>query len=88
MAVSVSLTDREVEMILHVCSEYLEVFGEAEGTNEYTRYMMDTGLCSAIRKIGKGRNAENVYAKYKTVRTYPTFEEWEVSKGIADSEVE
>lgn len=77
---TVSLTDREIEMILQVSIEYIEIFGEAEGTSECTKYMIDTGLGSAIRKIGKGKNVEDVYSAYRTVKTYPTFDEWKANR--------
>ncbi len=84
---TVSLTDREIELLLQIFSEYIEVFGEAEDTSEYTKYMMDTGLCSAIRKIGKGRNIEDIYSEYKTVKTHPTFEEWKANKYLTKESI-
>ena len=82
----ISLTDREVEMVLKACGEYIWVFGEAEDTTEYTNYMVDTGLGSAIRKIGKGRRISSIYSKYKTVRKYPEFEEWKAQKDDQENE--
>lgn len=78
---TVSLTNREIEALLAVCTEYIEVMGEAEDTHDYTEYMLDTGLGSAMRKIGKYRNCSLVYSKYKTVRNYPEFDEWVGKRG-------
>lgn len=78
---NVSLTDREVDMLLAACTEYIEIMGEAEDTHDYTEYMLATGLGSAMRKIGKYRPISRVYGKYKTVRNYPEFEEWRGEKG-------
>lgn len=78
---NVSLTDREIEMLLAVCTEYIEVMSEAKDTHDYTEYMIETGLGSAMRKISKHRNGSLVYSKYKTVRSYPEFEEWLGERG-------
>lgn len=83
---TISLTNREIEMVLQIFVEYIETFGEAEGTNEYTKYMIDTGLGSAIRKIGKGRNAGNIYSAYKTLKNIPTFEEWKANRTESEAE--
>lgn len=83
---TISLTDREIEIILQICIEYIEIFGEAEGTSNYTKYMIDTGLGSVIRKIGKGRNVENIYSTYKTVSQYPTFDEWKATRTESEDE--
>lgn len=80
----ISLTDIEIQRVLNACSAYIEVMGEAEDTHEYTLYEIETGLGSALRKISKGRNGQRVYAKYKTVTKYPTFEEWKTAR--AESE--
>lgn len=77
---TVSLTDREIEVLLAVCTEYIEIMGEAEDSHDYTQYMIDTGLGSAMRKIGKHRNCSLIYSKYKTVRNYPEFEVWRGGK--------
>lgn len=73
---TVSLTAIEVERLLDACHEYIELMSEGEDTHDYTLYEIETGLGSAMRKISKGRNGEHVYAEYKTVTKYPTFEEW------------
>lgn len=78
---TVSLTDREIEVLLAVCTEYIEIMGEAEDTHDYTEYMVDTGLGSAMRKISKYRNGSWDYSKYKTVRRYPEFDEWVGKRG-------
>lgn len=81
----ISLTDREIESVLSACIQYIELMGEGEDTHEYTIYEIETGLGSALRKIGKGRNCQRVYEKYKTVSQYPTFDEWKATR--AESEV-
>ncbi len=77
---TLSLTNREVETIIDACFEYIEIMSNGEDTHEYTEYMLETGLGSALRKIGKGRNLGNLYSKYKTVNKYPTFEEWQANR--------
>ena len=81
---TISLTDIEIERVLDACDQYMEIMGEGEDTHEYTIYELETGLGSALRKLSKGRNEERVYAKYKTVRQCPTFDEWKMA--IAESE--
>lgn len=74
-----NLTSREVEMLLAVCGEYIEIMEQAEGTADYTEYMVNNGLGSAMRELGKGRNIGNIYkhyAKHRENYNYPTFEEW------------
>lgn len=78
---TVSLSERELDMLFAVCTEYIEVMGEAEDTHDYTEYILDTGLGSAMRKISKYRNGSVAYSKYKTVRSYPEFEEWLRERG-------
>ena len=73
---TISLTDIEIQRVLDACIGYMEIMGQGEDTHEYTLYEIQTGLGSALRKIGKGRNIQSVYAKYKTVTKYPTFDEW------------
>lgn len=81
---TISLTDTEIQRVLTACMGYMEIMGEGNDTYEYTNYEIETGLGSALRKIGKGRNVEKVYAKYKTVSQYPTFDEWKAAR--AESE--
>lgn len=81
---TISLTKREIEMVLDACGRYIELMEEGEDTQEYTTYEIETGLGSALRKIGKGRKLQCVYVKYKTVTKYPTFDEWK--KFRAESE--
>ena len=38
-----NLTTQEVSMLLDACTEYIEVFGEAEGAQKYVKYMLDLG---------------------------------------------
>lgn len=81
---TISLTDREIELVLSACGQYIELMEDGEDTHDYTVYELETGLGSALRKLSKGRKGERVYAKYKTVTKYPTFDEWKV--GRAESE--
>ena len=81
---TISLTEREIDLVLDACGQYLEILGEGEDTCEYTEYTVETGLGSALRKIGKGREIASIYSQYKTVRNYPSFEEWKKAK--AESE--
>lgn len=83
---TISLTDREIELVLSACNQYIELMGEGEDTHDYTIYEMETGLGSALRKIGKGRNRQHVLAKYKTVRQYPTFDEWKAARAESEDE--
>ena len=83
---TISLTDREIERVLDACNGYIEIMEDGEDTYEHTIYEMETGLGSALRKISKGRNGQYVYAKYKTVTKYPTFDEWKASKVESEDE--
>lgn len=78
---TISLTKREVDMILDACTEYMEILGQAEETHNYTVYTIETGLGSALRKIGKGRNISKVFREYKTVTNYPSYEDWLKMRG-------
>ena len=90
----VNLTGREIMMLLQVTTQYIEVFGGSEGTDEYTKYMMDTGLGSALKKLYKGRNGYKVYKDYVCHRegyTYPKFEQWksiikDMAKEVQDND--
>lgn len=73
---TISLNDREIIMVLEACTQYCELMSEGEYTCDYNKYMLETGLGSAMRKIGKGRYASRIYGAYKTVSKYPSFEEW------------
>lgn len=81
---TINLTDREIESVISACGQYIELMEQGEDTHEYTQYEIETGLGSALRKISKGRNGQRVYAKYKTVTKYPTFDEWKEAR--AESE--
>jgi len=81
---TISLTNREIELVLSACGQYIELMEEGEDTHDYTIYELETGLGSALRKLGKGRNCQRVYARYKTVTEYPTFDEWKATR--AESE--
>ena len=81
---TISLTDIEIQRVLDACGQYIELMEEGEDTHDYTIYELETGLGSALRKLSKGRNGQRVYGKYKTVRQYPTFDEWKAFR--AESE--
>lgn len=83
---TVSLTDREIELVLSACSQYIEIMNEGEDTHDYTSYEMETGLGSALRKIGKGRSYQLIFEEYKTVRQYPTFDEWKAARAESEGE--
>ena len=85
---TISLTDIEIRRVLDACHSYIEIMGEAEDTHEYTVYEIETGLGSALRKLSKGKNGQHVYAKYKTVSQYPTFDEWKAARADKKSEDE
>lgn len=81
---TISLTDREIDLVTSACIQYIELMGQGVDTHEYTIYELETGLGSALRKLCKGRNGQRAYAEYKTVRQYLTFDEWKA--GRAESE--
>ena len=83
---TISLTDIEIQRIISACGQYIELMEQNEDTYEYTLYEIETGLGSALRKICKGKNGQYVYAKYKTVRQYPTFEEWRAARAESEDE--
>ena len=77
------LNNQEITMILAALLEYIDIMEQAEQTVEYTNYMLENGLGSAIRKLSKGRNGENVFSKYPYHREaykYPSFEEWKAER--------
>ena len=83
----VSLTDIEVQRVLDACHAYIELMSNGEDTHDYTIYEIENGLGSALRKISKGRNGEQVYGKHKTVTKCPAFEEWQkLRKGSEDTD--
>lgn len=81
---TISLTEREIELVLSACGQYIELMENGEDTHEYTIYELDTGLGSALRKLSKGRYSQRVYAGYKTVTKYPTFDEWKAGRGESE----
>lgn len=83
---TISLTYREIQKVLDACIAYMELMSDGEDTHEYTIYEIETGLGSALRKLSKGRNGQNVYAKYKTVTKYPTFDEWKATRVESEEE--
>lgn len=82
---TISLTNIETQRVLDACIGYIEMMGEGEDTHDCTDYMLETGLGSALRKISKGRNRERLYAKYKTVTKYPTFDEWKAARAESEN---
>lgn len=83
---TISLTDIEIERVLDACGSYIQIMAEAEDTHDYTIYELETGLGSALRKINKGRIGQRAYAKYKTVRQCPTFDEWKATRAESEDE--
>lgn len=83
---TISLTDIELRRVLDACGQYIELMEGGEDTHEYTIYEIENGLGSALRKLCKGRNGQRVYAKYKTVRQCPTFEEWKAARAESENE--
>ncbi len=81
---TISLTNREIGLVLSACNQYIELMEYGEDTHDYTIYEIETGLGSALRKLSKGTNGQRVYARYKTVTEYPTFDEWKAAR--AESE--
>ena len=77
---TISLTNREIELVLSAVGQYIELMEEGEDTYDYTVYQIETGLGSALRKLSTRRNGMKVYAKYKTVTEYPTFDEWKAAR--------
>ena len=77
---TISLTEIEIQRVLDACNAYMEIMGQGEDTHEYTVYEIETGLGSALRKICKGKNGQQVFKKYKTVSKCPTFDEWRATK--------
>ena len=77
------LNNQETNMVLTALLEYIDIMEQGEQTAEYTRYMMENGLGSAVRKLSKGRNGEKVFSKYPYHREaykYPSFEEWKAER--------
>ena len=84
---TISLTDIEIQRVLDACMGYMELMGQGEDTHDYSIYEIETGLGSALRKIGKGRNGQHVFAQYKTVTKCPTFDEWKASRAESEDKV-
>lgn len=77
------LNNQETNMVLAALQEYIDLMESGEETIEYTIYMLENGLGSALRKLSKGRNGEDVFAKYPCHResyNYPSFEEWKAMR--------
>ena len=83
---TISLTNREIELVVSACNQYIELMADGDDTHDYTIYEVETGLGSALRKLCKGRNGNSVYAKYKTVTKYPSFDEWKADKAESEDE--
>ena len=57
------LNNQETTMILSALLEYISIMEQGEQTVEYTNYMLENGLGSAIKKIAKGRNGGAVFCQ-------------------------
>lgn len=80
---TITLNEREISMVLDAVNQYIDIMTSGEDTIEYTKYMMDTGLGSAMKKLYKGKIGEAIYSNFVSHREnykYPTFEEWEMSR--------
>lgn len=69
--------NQETTMVLHALIEYIEIMESGEETNEYTHYMVENGLGSAVKKLSKGK-AFSKYPSHRESFIYPTFEEWKI----------
>ena len=59
---TISLTNREIELVVSACNQYIELMEDGDDTHDYTIYEIETGLGSALRKICKGiRKIQNSY---------------------------
>lgn len=77
------LNNQETTMVLSALLEYSEIMEGGEQTVEYTYYMLENGLGSAIKKLSEGRNGKAVFSKYPSHRgtySYPSFEEWKANR--------
>lgn len=83
---TISLTNREIELVVSACNQYIELMEDGDDTHDYTIYEVETGLGSALRKICKGRKGNSVYSKYKTVTKYPSFDEWKATRAESEGE--
>jgi hypothetical protein len=80
----IKFNNQETRMILSAIQEYIDIMLDGEETHDYTRYMLDNGLGSALRKLTKGRNGNCLFEKYHFHREsyhYPSFEEWKSAGG-------
>lgn len=86
----INLTNREISMLATVVMEYVEMLSDTDSEN-YTKYMLENGLGSAMKKILKNKNGYEVYKKYASHResfNYPTYEEWKKKNNIVEEEEE
>ena len=75
----IKFNNQEITMLTTVILEYIDIMLEGEKTHDYTLYMLNNGLGSAVRKLTKGRNGNCLYEKYPFHREsyrYPSFEDW------------
>lgn len=80
---TITLNEREIEMVTNAVAQFIDIMIAGEDTIEYTKYMLDTGLGSALKKLYKGKYGEDVYVKYVSHKgnyKYPSFEEWEMNR--------
>ena len=86
---TITLNEREISMVGNAVSQFIDITTSGEDTIEYTKYMLDTGLGSAMKKLYKGKYGEAVYEKYVSHRgnyKYPSFEEWKMSRKAGEQE--
>lgn len=64
MGKQIYLTNKEIEALNDVASEWGQIMGSGEETAELVDEKMQDGLGSALYKLNKGGYAERIYSKY------------------------
>lgn len=64
MGKQIYLTAKEIKALNDVASEWSQIMGSGEETAELVDEKMKDGLGSALYKLNKGSNAEDLYTKY------------------------
>ena len=59
---NVYLTDKEVDCVITACSQWCELM--ETGDEDLVTPMLDEGLGSALYKLYKGRNGQEIYKSY------------------------
>lgn len=85
----IKFNNQELTMLTSVVMEYVDLMLEGEETHDYTLYMLNNGLGSAMRKLTKRRKGNCLFEKYPFHREsyhYPSFEDWKLAGGLDDKE--